>query len=241
MMKNNHTDYSETEKEQILSELSSLRQKLADIELANSAITEGIWVLNLVDGDPAHPSNSMQWSNQYRSLLGYHRVQDFPNGWDSWLKALHADDLDNITKAYNAHINDKTGTTPYLVEYRLMTAKRGYVWFRERCNTLRNTAGVAISSAGAIRDISDERTALVLHQAHEQSNKQNMHQILNIADTISEIGLQINVLSMNATIQAARAGEAGRGFAVVAKEIRNLAIHTTSAMNEIRKMAESSK
>jgi PAS domain S-box-containing protein len=222
-------------------ELESLRQKLADIELGYTAVTEGMWLLKMVNGDPDHQDSTIEWSNQFRKLLGYDSMQAFPNNWDSWLNILHKEDTSRVLDAFSSHLGDLSGNTPYNIEYRLKTKDRGYVWFRERAVTIRNQTGVPIRSAGSMRDVSDERAAIDLQELNESRNEKNMQQILGVADTISKISMQINILSVNAAIEAARAGESGRGFAVVASEIKKLSDHTNTALNEIREMAKQAK
>ncbi|GAB2174809.1 methyl-accepting chemotaxis protein [Dongia sp. agr-C8] len=86
-----------------------------------------------------------------------------------------------------------------------------------------NQANLAQTSVNAI-----ELTTRNVTELSEASQK-----IGEVVRLINEIAEQTNLLALNATIEAARAGEAGKGFAVVASEVKNLANQTAKATEEI--------
>jgi len=87
----------------------------------------------------------------------------------------------------------------------------------------------------SVTSIKDQVDVIVSHMLDLGRKSQ---QIGGILDLINELAEQTNILAINATIEAAGAGENGRRFAVVAEEIRKLADRVGSSTKDIRSLIE---
>lgn len=80
---------------------------------------------------------------------------------------------------------------------------------------------------------SHEVTVSVIEELQQQ-----MSEISGITEVIGGLARQTNLLSLNAAIEASRAGDAGLGFAVVAREVRKLSEESAGAVNQINQIVE---
>lgn len=104
------------------------------------------------------------------------------------------------------------------------------------------TAGAARSGDGTVQKANDSisgiRRQVDLIVGHMLDLGKKSQQIGSVLDIVSELAEQTNILAINATIEAAGAGEAGKRFAVVADEIRKLADRVAGSTKEIRRLIE---
>lgn len=100
------------------------------------------------------------------------------------------------------------------------------------------TAGSARSGGSTVEKTQESlfaiRRQVDLVVGHMLELGKKSQQIGGILDIVSELAEQTNILAINATIEAAGAGEAGKRFAVVAEEIRKLADRVAGSTKEIR-------
>ncbi|WP_418187389.1 methyl-accepting chemotaxis protein [Aliarcobacter lanthieri] len=104
-----------------------------------------------------------------------------------------------------------------------------------------NTQNVMIMSQNAqnLRDSvkKGESLATKTNQSMDEINSQ-VSSITEAIEVIDQIAFQTNILSLNAAVEAATAGEVGKGFAVVAQEVRNLASRSAEAAKQIKELVE---
>ena len=138
--------------------------------------------------------------------------------------AQAAESMTESLSSVNAHLNDvHAATNDVMVSLAGMTTS--FTEVRQRCDAGKQAAEAANTSAINSSTI----MARLQHSAIE---------IGEVVEMISAVAEQTNMLSLNASIEAAGAGDAGLGFSVVANEIKNLARQTREATETISSKIE---
>lgn len=122
------------------------------------------------------------------------------------------------------------------------TVERSYNISKEISEISEKTTDYAKSGAVNVQKLDEsseitKRSSEVVERTVRTLNEK-MHEAYKIVELINSIANQTKMLSLNASIEAARAGDAGSGFSVVAGEIQGLAANTTEATGGIQKLLD---
>jgi len=132
-----------------------------------------LWDMEINKDNPTDFANAIVYADEFRYMLGYSDETDFPNVLSSWSDKLHPEDKDRAVNAFSAHMLDKTGKTPFDVEYRLLKKDGEYSHFHAYGATTRENDGTPIRVAGALMDVTEQKKmADEIEKQHNEVAKQ---------------------------------------------------------------------
>ena len=175
--------------------------QLTKLNAVVNATKIGLWDVTIINNDPMNPGNDFTWSDEFRYMLGYSNETDFPNTFDSWNDRLHPDEREDAHKAIYKHLLDRTGKTPYDVEYRMLCKNGEYAYFHACGKAIRDKNGNAIRVAGAVMDITESKKVLLnTEKQRMEAEEANKAKTVFLSNMSHEIRTPLNAIIGMTTI-----------------------------------------
>jgi len=157
-------------------------------------------------------------------------------GESSRMTATTVNEISLSTQSTAESVQTQTKMTQQIqqsIEETVNISRKIIHWAGESTASIHNSLAVMSDLKGQSDEI-----AVTNYDVENSMNSllERTNSVQEIADIITGISEQTNLLSLNASIEAARAGEFGKGFAIVAAEIKKLSDQTKESINGIRQI-----
>ena len=199
-------------KSKVQSALILVKKRIEAVAAGNISGDEIVVKLEDEIGDVAKSVNSMS-----KELIGM----------TSNINAA-ADSLNNVVDGYASASAEMKETADSVAQNAQVCADSA----QTSRNTTENGRGILAQLTGGFQQITSAADSARAKVEELNTHGENIQAILGLIEDIAD---RINLLALNASIEAARAGDAGRGFSVVAEEVRKLADETTKAISQVHK------
>ena len=87
-----------TESKELDALYAELQNEAASLDTIHEMLGSGKWTM---DFDESGVMTSVNWSNEFRRMLGYQDQEEFPDVLESWSDLLHPDDKERVLKEFN--------------------------------------------------------------------------------------------------------------------------------------------
>ena len=136
--------------------MENVTMELDEQRLMVDSSRDGLWYMHFPADGNINIDTPFMWSDKFRRMLGYTDTEDFPNVLGSWSLKIHPTEHDGIFAAFGASLTDKTGNTPYDVQYRLKLKNGEYKWFKASGTVKRDANGNPLMIGGSLTDIDED-------------------------------------------------------------------------------------
>ncbi len=207
---------------------SSIREVDILIQASSALKAKLNAIVTKVDGHVSHLDSSMESLNTLAetSSVGTGQIRDAIDELSETAVTL----ADNV-QAVNMKMIEM-GDNISTIETETQELNNNSAKMNEASRNAAESMNLVLTSSETTYNIIAE----IIGQAKEMN--QEISSINEAVELISDITTQTNLLSLNASIEAARAGQAGKGFAVVASEIKQLAEQSSQGTDTIKGIAE---
>lgn len=145
-----------------------------NLKLINNVLKSEMWYF---DFDMKGNITDVFWSHEFRRMLGYHDVLDFPNTIEMWKENIYPEDREMVISMLQEAAADIHDCKKYNAEYRMRKIDGSYQWFRTSAETIRRRDGSPLRMVGTFINIEEQRSQELFvkksdafHRAYTESN-----------------------------------------------------------------------